>query len=119
MSRVDGEGRTMKKNLTYEDLKTLRDAHLDLAGTPEYMKYKMENEWKYRKDNGNWSAWKWVGWYIPYSYDKAQIKKVRDTVYIVCEHPDGLGGSNPAVERYKVTPEVNELLHIYEEGVTA
>lgn len=100
----------MKKQLTSEDLKVLRDAHVALKGTADYQKYLMENECKYKRAiDGKFSGWKWIGWNIPYSQDKLIVKKHGENVYLMCEQSDGFG----CVDRWKVTEEVNELLKIY------
>ena len=97
----------MKKTLTPDEMKTLRDAHLSVLGTPDYQKYLMENTWKTRRPSGRWTGWYWIGWRIPYSHNAATIKKVGGKVYIMTDNDDG------SIERYEVTPEVNELLSIY------
>ena len=96
----------MKTRLTFEDMETLRSAHLSVRGTPDYQRYMMQNDFKHRLGNGKWSNWKFIGWYIPYSKDEAKIKRIGNDVYIMTE--DEIG-----VDRYYVTPEVNALLGIY------
>ena len=85
----------------------LRDAHASVLGTPDYQKYLMQNEWKRKRQDGTWTPYRFIGWYIPYEHDGAKIKKVGDRVFIMTYEGDY------SVERYEVTPEVNELLNIY------
>lgn len=99
----------IKKTLTFEDLKTLWNAHDVLRGTKDYQKYLMQNEWKHKFADGSYSNWKFAGWYIPYSIDEAIVKRVGDNVYIMSKEPD----FNGTIDRWLVTEEVNELLNIW------
>lgn len=101
----------MKKTLTLEELQKLWAANEAVKGTSEYLKYKMMHEWKRPHENGKWSNWLYCGWDIAYSLnDGAIVKKVKDTVYLMSKAPSNLDGS---IDRWTVTEEVNELLHIY------
>ena len=93
-----------KTKLSYEDLKTLRDANNSVKGTNEYTKYWMEMSSKYMVRD-RLSGWKFMGHGIPV-VKSAKIKKFKDKVYIVTEDAYGYN-------RWEVTDEVNDLLNIY------
>lgn len=99
----------MKKTLTSNDFELLRNAVVSARGTNDYMKYRMMHEFKIKNSEGKWSGWKYCSWDSARSLDKAIVKKVGENVYIMSERADKYG----CVDRWKVTPEVNELLKIW------
>lgn len=99
----------MKKTLTSKDFELLHNANESVRGTIDYMKYHMMHEFKVKNNEGKWSGWKYCSWDSAYSLDEAIVKKVGENVYIMSECADEYG----CVDRWKVTPEVNELLKIW------
>lgn len=100
----------MRKIVTDEQIQKIIDANETVCGTVNYTKYSMCCEYKYKKTDNNWSAWKYVAWTIPYStgkFAKYYFKTVKGKLYIMaeCEY---MG----EIERYEVTPAVKELLDI-------
>lgn len=100
----------MRKVVTDEQILAIIRANEAVCGTVDYMKYSMCCEYKYKKINNEWSAWKYVAWTIPHGtgkYVKYYFKTVRGKLYIMaeCEY-------DSEVERYEVTPTVKELLKI-------
>lgn len=94
----------MKKVLTEEMYSTLVNTHKSVLGTDDYAKYLMCCEYKRHKEDGEWTPWIYMGWYVPTmgNANTYYLKSVKDKLYIMHEWRDG-------IERYEVTPAVREL----------
>lgn len=100
----------MRNIVTDEQIIAIIKANESVCGTVDYMKYSMCCEYKHRKIDNTWSAWKYVAWTIPYGiskFVKYYWKTVRGKLYIMAESK-----YDNEIERYEVTPAVKELLGI-------
>ena len=84
------------KEITQEQLETLRKAHEAIKGTNEYWKYSMEHS--YRKSNGTWF---FLGWGIPMKNYPVVLKTYKGKKYLY-----------QADERFTVCEAVENLLGI-------
>lgn len=100
----------MKRVVTKQELDTLVKANDTVRGTHDYMKYFMMMEYK-TKQNGKWSAWKYLGHGIPIPADMT-VKKVKDAVYLMRSSISSETGEDE-MTRLLVTEAVNKVLNIF------
>ncbi len=96
-----------KRILTKEEIKKINDLNNSVKGTPEYAKYHMMQEFKYKKD-GKWTRWIFAG-HTGNIYKKHLfVKYIKDKIYLVTETFTEL--DSDTVDRYEVTDTIKEVL---------
>ena len=96
-----------KRIITAEEIKKINDLNESVIGTPEYNKYELCHEFKY-KENDKWTRWIYVGWANHIYRKNLTVKKVKDKVYLVTDTFTELG--EDTVDRYEVPKTLIEVL---------
>lgn len=96
-----------KRIITAEEIKKINDLNESVKGTPEYNKYYMYTEFKYKK-NDKWTCWTFSGFvnYVPGR--NLTVKKIKDKVYLVTDTYTVYG--DDIMTRYAVPNTLKEVL---------
>lgn len=96
-----------KRFITADEIKKINELNNSVKGTPEYNKYYMYKEFKYKK-NDKWTCWNFSGFVNHIPRRTFTVKKVKDKVYLVVDVYMELG--DDTMERYAVPNTLREVL---------